>query len=110
MSALTWLAALVVMAWVYSAMLLFTGRTIVRWVFWELRPFYLPAVVLLAGTYGHFTDPLADFSYASEVACWFLWKDSDGDDNRWKRRRRRVVEAVRRVGSRLAVVPAGSPT
>jgi hypothetical protein len=112
---LTLACSLVSLAWILAAFfikLIPRGRNrITRAVFWELRPFYLPAVVV-----GYVLDSVADghpvgalriIFFAVNVANWWWYKDADtDDDDRWKRRRRKVAEKVERVGGRLAVVPA----
>lgn len=81
----------------------------VRTVYHELRPFYL--VLVLGNTvawllYGD-SHPVDYFTMAMELLIWFLMRDVD-DDDRWKRRRKRLTERVAEVGGRLTVVPGGA--
>lgn len=82
-----------------------------RWVWAETRPFYLPAVVFgIAHTaYQGELRGLEIFFAFCGLVSWWLLKDVDDNDDRWKRRRKRLAERVSRVGSRLAVVPASGP-
>lgn len=76
----------------------------------ELRPFYLPAVVVAIGGYVLAGEMLGwnTFYSACYIVNWFAYKDiDDEDDDRWKRRKKKVLDAVARVGARLVVVPAG---
>jgi hypothetical protein len=40
------------------------------------------------------------------LVVWSIWVWHRNDDDRWKRRRKKLVEKVKRVGSRLVTVPA----
>lgn len=84
---------------------------IVRTVFWELRPFYLPAVVVkaaLAMVGGDF-DGIDALAFVLNLVNWVLLKDPrDDDDDRWKRRRTKAAEKVRVSGSRLVLAPVGA--
>lgn len=120
---MTWLRAIAdwtVIAWLLAAIFLhFTnmfdanrdGRVyrIVRAVFWELRPFFLPATVIKAAV----TLALLDFEWLDGIAfvCnlwdWWTLKDPrDDDDDRWKRRREKAKSVIEVTGSRLVVAPA----
>jgi hypothetical protein len=73
----------------------------------ELRPFYLPAF-FVSLTYQSMTGILWNWmsilGNATAILCWFIYKDT-GDD-RWKRRRKKLREKIKRVGAKLVVVPA----
>jgi hypothetical protein len=84
-----------------------------RWLWAELRPFYLPACVVgvletvLAGEGGGFWIWVG---HALQFACWWIYKNVDDDDeDRWKRRKAKLKEKVAQLGGRLVVVPAGAP-
>lgn len=109
----TWVAAGV--ACLFGDLLGWSDRfmSLARRVLAELRPFYLPAVAFCAGH-----DLMAaaverdggravvvSIGVAFALLCWFAFRNLGGDD-RWKRRRRRAVERVRRAGARLTVTPA----
>jgi len=79
-----------------------------RFIHNELKPFYLPALAVST-----VLGCLDGFSWNTAVHAgfgvlnWFLLKDLD-DDDRWKRRKEKLVEKVSRSGSRLVVHPAGA--
>lgn len=108
------LGALVFYAFVISSWLIAGtgGRDFFRNVYHECKPFYWPAViVMIAGdVYPHsfITYVLNWVHWLNLVTFWIAWiacKDVD-DDDRWKRRRRKLAEAVKSIGSKLVVVPA----
>ena len=74
----------------------------------ELKPFYLPALAVST-----VLGCLDGFSWNTAVHAgfgvlnWFLFKDLD-DDDRWKRRKKKLAEKVSRSGSRLVVQPTGA--
>lgn len=70
----------------------------------ELRPLYLPALLIwkahdISASHQSWLD------WLGTALCVWVWFDIKGDD-RWKRRRRKVAERVKVLGSRLVVVPA----
>lgn len=70
----------------------------------ELHPFlpFLMLINLAIVTWGHPIGPNA-FQYAmaaAGIAGWFMGHD---DDDRWKRRRRKLAGKVARLGARLVV-------
>ena len=73
----------------------------------ELRPFYLPATfIYVAVDVAHGRIWGLDMVFhVCYVLNWFLFKDVD-DDDRWKRRRRKVLEKIRATDRGLVVVPA----
>jgi hypothetical protein len=84
--------------------------TFLRFLYHELKPFYLPALaaypVLLVLHGGDVT--VGELVYVGfSVLNWFVFKDGVDDDDRWKRRLRKLAERIERSGSRLVVVPAG---
>jgi len=80
-----------------------------RWVVSELRPLYLPAVLVLIADYS-LRGQLIGWNLlwsAGMVFNWFYFKD-EGDD-RWKRRRKKATEKVKALASgRLVAVPVGA--
>jgi hypothetical protein len=79
-----------------------------RWLWAELRPFFLPATGIMAAwviVHGEMT-PVGAVIYGMNVAAWFAFKDIDKDD-RWKRRRAKLAAKIERRGSRLVAVPLG---
>lgn len=106
-----------ILVWQFAGMALNAGwakRGVIRDLFNEIRPFYL---TLVAVHYcaevvadGHVVNVWAGVGFGIQILNWFLFRNSGGDDDRWKRRGRRVAEKVTQVGSRLTVVPAGAPS
>lgn len=84
---------------------------IINTVFFELRPFYLPAIfttslIALATGEWNWGHPI---TLAFSLVNWWLWRNEKDDDDRWKRRREKLAEKVEAVGGKLTVVPVGSP-
>lgn len=109
-------ACYIQVAWVLSGIVLELckdfGRakpSLARRLFAELRPFYLLAVLVSIADLALNGEMLGwnTVFCALNLACWWIYKDAD-DDDRWKRRRRKVAEKVARLGGRLTVVPAES--
>lgn len=77
----------------------------------EVRPFYMPSIVV--GLTADFfslgrdvLDPLLLTGYGvMAVVYWVISRADDDDDDQWKRRRDRVAGAVRELGGKLVVVP-----
>ncbi len=73
----------------------------------ELWLFALPGLVVnLIGHVQHGSTALAAIDLIN-IAGWWLWRNWP-DDNVWKRRGRRVKDAVAERAGRLVVVPAGA--
>lgn len=122
---MTWIytiASLLSTAWIWHAFLLNMWRTfggdpdshwtdLARWIVSELRPFYLPATLVIIAVHslrGELLGWNAPID-ALRILNWFFYKD-EGDDGRWKRRRAKLAAKVRALASgRLVAVPAGSP-
>lgn len=81
---------------------------LIRNVYHELRPFYWPAVVvgLLLGATTE-ASVVAGIKVLLDALVWLLFRNAD-DDDRWKRRRRRLAQKVAVRGGQLVVVPAGT--
>jgi hypothetical protein len=76
----------------------------------ESKPFALPAVIamyvaVVAVGKGGWSNNL---TLIIEAACWLYWRKDPDDDDRWKKRRKKVAEQVSVVGGRLQVVPVRS--
>jgi hypothetical protein len=105
--AVAWLIAV---AWAYSGLLLGLGVRriqLIRTIWAELRPFYLPAIAVLIGQRfadGHIWG-WAMVNNAAAILNWFFFKDIDKDD-RWRRRGRKVLEKITATDRGLVVVPA----
>lgn len=84
---------------------------ITRIVWQELRPFYLAAVSVEVAhevASGEFSGWLDPASAALAYFAWYLLKDIDDPDDRWKRRKAKLVERIGLVGGRLKVVPVAT--
>ncbi len=82
-----------------------------RWFWAELRPFYLPAATVLLAVHVMRGEALGwtGISDALQYLNWWLLKNVDDPDDRWKRRRKKAADKVKTLASgRLAVVPAGA--
>jgi hypothetical protein len=111
----TWVAAGV--ACLFGDLLGWSDRfmTLARGVLAELRPFYLPSLAFWVGhdlAVAVRQDDAAAVAHAlvllgCGLVAWFAFRNLGGGD-RWKRRRRRAAERVRRAGARLTVAPAPS--
>jgi len=85
-------------------------RPIFRNIYHELRPFYWAAVLALRapiimknGLLAYVLDWVHYLSWGISIFVWVALKDID-DDDRWKRRRKKLAEAVKQIGDRLVVV------
>lgn len=84
-----------------------------RTIYFELRPFYLPAAAIRGGyLLAAGRGPLwaTWVGIGLDLLAWLVYRGVGGDDDRWKRRWRKVGQAIQRLGSRLIVVPDVSGT
>lgn len=83
----------------------------VRHYYHEVRPFYLFLllfdVVITALFQPSVPVWLNALSLLVGLFCWRIYRDID-DDDRWKRRKKKLADKVKAIGTRLVVVPAGS--
>jgi len=106
-------AAAVTTTWTLSGMALSTLKgagyhsRLIRGLWAELRPFYLPAVAVLITNHVMAGEMIGwnTFAHTCQIANWFFFKDVD-DDDRWKRRKAKLAEKIERRGGRLVVIPA----
>jgi len=115
------MAIIVYYVWLLSAIAISIARQdlhvepkeIFRTMFHETRPFYWPAVIVVdleaiingdGGPAAYWTDWLHYLWLGCQVLNWYWFKNID-DDDRWKRRRAKALEAIKSVGARLIVVP-----
>lgn len=101
-----------ILVWIFTGFALYLKwpkRGLVYGLFHEIRPFYLPLVVAnyvaTVVADGHVVNGPAGFSFAMNLFNWWMYRNAGDDDDRWKRRRRKVTDAVSRVGSRLVPAP-----
>jgi hypothetical protein len=107
-----------VSAWALSGMALSMAKMFgkrppssARAVFHELKPFYLPAVVVAYITGCLYAGDVIDGRrigvFAIQLFSWWGYKGED-DDDRWKRRAKKVADRVKVTGGKLAVVADGA--
>lgn len=109
------IASTISVAWSWSSYMLYLAKsraperfermTVLRRIAAELRPFFLPAATFVL-VHDLFTGPAwACVFDAIALSGWWVLKDVD-DDDRWKRRRKKVAEKVKALASgRLVAVP-----
>lgn len=99
--------------WLYAAFIIFivrqTGREpyqSVRTIYHELKPFYLPCVITgyILGSMIEVHDGWDVVFFMIAIAAYWLYKNIDKDD-RWQKRKEKIMEKIEQVGSKLAVVP-----
>lgn len=79
-----------------------------RWIFHEVKPFFRPFAVILCLNH---TFPLNSWSWVSllilagQFVLFYFYKDID-DDDRWKKRKRRVLDKITITDGKLTVIPA----
>ena len=84
---------------------------IVSSVFFNLRPFYFPALAVYTVYLIRIGDLDGIVDYLLNAISWVggYWMRNDKDDeDRWKRRREKVAAKVQEAGGKLVVVPVGS--
>lgn len=107
--------AIVCWTWIWAGILYAVTQIVFRrsprlvlWVYVEVKPFFPAALavhVLGVALGGEVVSAL--FELVGGLLAWrTIGRDSD--DDRWKRRRRKLTERVSRAGSRLTVVSAGA--
>lgn len=107
-------ARLLIFTWIVNGVILMMGNghqrpewvAVNRWIWAELRLFYLPAVAIVIGSLVLRGEVLGwnTLVIFCDLMNWFMLKNLD-DDDRWKRRRKKLSEKVARVGGRLVAVP-----
>jgi hypothetical protein len=113
----SYLAGLVVTVWLWTDVMAFfvrsTGREPADWVFRirsEVRPF-VPVCALyeLFGDLVLKSDLLGDtFSTITCAVALILWATSKDDDDRWKRRKKKLAGKIKNLGHRLVPAPSGA--
>lgn len=105
------LATMIYGAWLLSALALATGYKTdrIRSVYHELKPFYWPLVVLM-----YLPDLVhRELTFSTiwgvgwAIVGWFAFRNVD-DDDRWRRRHRKLKSRIKQLGGRLTVVPVGA--
>jgi hypothetical protein len=95
--------------WIFSSMF-FDQYSLARRLYFELRPFY-PVTRTAYWILTMMHRPLSWWMYifmGLDVLCWFILKDRTDDEDRWKRRRRKVAEKIKATNGKLTVVPIGA--
>lgn len=80
-----------------------------RFIFHEGKPLYLTSLLVSAAKQAPSGEPswLTALWLASMVWLYSVYRDAD-DDDRWKRRKKKLKDAVKALNGRLVVAPAGS--
>jgi hypothetical protein len=110
-------------AWTWAAMCIYLRKLLprgnrsdrlvngARHMYHEIRPFYVFLCCVAAVKYAadgfNWTDVISN---GVHVLNWYLYRDVDDDDDRWKRRREKLREKIEQVGGKLVVAPAPTPT
>lgn len=112
---INWLSFSIIWSWVASAIFIeiskkflgYVHRTIKN-IYLEIKPFYLSVVIVYItslSVQGKMLNGWNIWSSFIWLVCWWVYKNVLDDDNRWKKRKKKVLDKVRRLGSRLVVVP-----
>ena len=87
-------------------------RSLVGWIRYELMPFRWAIAVGIQVTGIIDGDGRGPWAVAAALAyyfnCWMFRPRDDEDDDRWKRRRKKLASKIAEVSGRLQVVPAGA--
>lgn len=103
-----WLVPFVIILRMVGKLITGEAPPFIQHAFFELRPLYLPAhVIVVAYQIAHGSLDWANAVLGFGLA-WVIWQFKD-DDDRWKRRRKKLAEKVEQVGGKLTVIPVGSP-
>lgn len=110
--------ALAIVAWMLSAIFIQQSKNrlppentvlrIARWIFHELKPFFLTVAIVRFGTS---SLPVDSWLWAHVIVfgidClnWYFYKDID-DDDRWQRRKQKLLDKITITDGKLAVIPA----
>lgn len=113
--------SMVGVAWILSALVLSDlrrhgeldpkkrGVRVARWIFHEVKPFFQAIAVIKCAAY---CIPITPWDVLNVIILiqdfWLfhLYKDADDDDDRWKRRKQKVLGKIEVVNGKLAVNPA----
>lgn len=114
---INWLCFCFEFAWCMSAIAInisrkFAGGHYHKWlgfIFSEIKPFYLTIVIIniaiLSMSGELLRHPYSIWESFVWLCCWWVYKDTIDDDDRWKKRKKKVLDKVKRLGSKLVVVP-----
>lgn len=111
--------SVIICAWLIAAMFLLLAKGRVnpdgmawrtaRWIFHEVKPFYRAMAVVRFGVHCFDLDQwLWIHAVVAGMDFWnyHLYKDVDDDDDRWQRRKQKVLDKITITDGRLAVIPA----
>lgn len=85
-----------------------TAVRIARWIFHEVKPFFRAVAAVRLAIYCLDPSPaliIHVILFGMDLYCYELLKDVDDDDDRWGRRKQRLLDKVSVVNGRLAVTP-----
>lgn len=116
---ISWIMFVLKMSWYVAAITLaLTKRNgvggelrLARFVFHELKPFFWVIVIVdLVCDLSSSATPLMiaanGFVLVMDYFNWRFYKDIDNDDDRWKRRKKKLADKVKALNGRLVLVPA----
>ncbi len=109
------LAYTILMAWIITSITIEFSKfkkleihKSIKFVWYEAKPLYLPAAVVhitCLGVKGEMLNPMNIFGSFCILTAYFSWRNLMDDDDRWKKRKKKVLDKVKRLGSKLVVVP-----
>lgn len=85
-----------------------TAVRVARWIFHEVKPFFRAVAIIRLAIYCMDPSPMLIVHvilFGMDLYCYELLKDVDDDDDRWGRRKQRLLDKVSVVNGRLAVTP-----
>lgn len=105
-----------VWTWIYIAWV-WTRRTKKNGLLWNILQETKQAFIVLTIVKIAFRDPvnlLPDSAWLLPIIwlvdlVWIYWARKLGDDDRWKKRRKKAAARVREVAGRLVIVPEAVP-
>lgn len=79
-------------------------------IYYELKPFILPLALVSSYLIPALNSQQATWADHLNTFCWAFhwWANRNDKDDRWKKRRTRLLETVQQTGARLTVVPASA--
>ena len=82
-------------------------RAVLRWMYLEIKPFFLYFLTfdLIADALRHPPSLWDALLFANSVFAYYIMRNLD-DDDRWKRRKAKLIEMVSVAEGKLVVVPS----
>lgn len=85
------------------------GLRAARWIFHELKPFFVAMAITRFGIWCMDLSPwlwIHAGVFGLDYMNWRLYKDVDSDDDRWQRRKQKALDKITITDGKLAVIPA----